>query len=81
MYSRIEGRKVVIALEFSTVYDTDSGGYLVCEKDGPPNLNHQITWGPMPHYLVDAFIRERGDVLTYVVKKLTEKMFADRVWS
>lgn len=55
--TRIDGLTVTVSLEVSVEYDSEGGGFLVCEKDGP----HVIKWGPMPGFLVQAFIRERGE--------------------
>lgn len=78
MHSRIEDNKVVITLDLSVAYDSDTGGHTVIEKDGPPDLNHEIRWGPMPHHLVEAFISERAECIRKTVAHLLPRMRLDQ---
>ena len=65
MNTVIEGQKVVISLEVSVEYN-GTEGFLICEKDGP----HVRKWGPMPGFLVQAFLRERAEQAATVWRQL-----------
>ncbi len=69
MHTRIEGDKLLITLDLSVQYDPSTAGFVVCERDGTFNLDHEISWGPMPQFLIEAFVADRCEIIKSAIEQ------------